>query len=90
MFYLATAAYRAFRAHFMEAALLLAAGIIVLLGSAPIIAAKLGWIANLSAWVMKIPNMAGRRGLLMGAAIGGIQTAIRIICGIDRSYSASS
>ncbi len=88
MFYIATAAYRAFRAESIEAALLLGAGIIVLLGNAPIVAAKLGWVSEASGWVMKIPNMAGRRGLLIGASIGAVQTGLRVICGIDRSYSA--
>lgn len=89
MFYLVTAAYRAFRAQSLEATLLLGAGIIVLLGNAPVVETKFGWFAAASSWIMKAPNMAAQRGLMIGAAIGAIQTGLRIICGIDRSYSGT-
>jgi hypothetical protein len=89
MFYLVTAAYRAFRAQSIEATLLLGAGIIVLLGNAPVIETSFAWFADASSWIMKAPNMAAQRGLMIGAAIGAVQTGLRIICGIDRSYSGS-
>ncbi len=89
MFYLVTAAYRAFRAQSFEATLLLGAGIIVLLGNAPVVEANVGWFAKAASWIMEAPNMAAQRGLMIGAAIGAIQTGLRVICGIDRSYSGT-
>lgn len=86
MFYLVTAAYRAFRAQSVEASLLLGAGIIVLLGNAPVVQAYVSWFSKAATWVMGAPNMAAQRGLMIGAAIGAIQTGLRLIAGLDRSY----
>ena len=35
---------------------------------------------------MQVPVVAGRRGIMMGLAIGGIVTALKIIFGIERQY----
>lgn len=86
MFYLVTAAFRAFRAQSLEASLLLGAGIIVLLGNAPVVEAFVPWFSKAASWVMGAPNMAAQRGLMIGAAIGAVQTGLRVICGLDRSY----
>lgn len=88
-FFIASAAFRAFRARNTEAALLLGAAIIVLLGRAPIgglISERLPAITN---WIIDIPNNAGRRAIMMGAALGGIVTGLRVILGLERSHLGS-
>jgi hypothetical protein len=35
---------------------------------------------------MQIPNTAARRGILLGASVGGIAMSLRIIFGVERSY----
>jgi len=52
----------------------------------------LGWvyfkkhIPEFADWLMNIPQMAGKRGIMIGIALGGIAMSIRIILGIERTY----
>ena len=102
-FFVASAAYRAFRARTLEASVLLAAAVIVMLGRVPI--GDLLWqnIApqslvdripflpeQITEWIMAGPNMAARRGIMIGAALGAISTSLKIILGVERSYLGSS
>ncbi len=91
-FFIASAAYRAFRLRSAEASLLLIAAIIVMLGRVPLGQlltrglpehAQLPWITET---IMSYPNMAAFRGILMGAALGVMAMGLRIILGIERSY----
>lgn len=91
-FFIASAAYRAFRLRSAEASLLLIAAIIVMLGRVPLgqfltrnlpEKATLPWITET---IMSYPNMAAFRGILMGAALGVMAMGLRIILGIERSY----
>lgn len=91
-FFIASAAFRAFRMRNTEAALLLIAATIVMLGQVPI--GK--WLSDhfylkifdpqITDWIMNKPNVAAKRAILIGAAFGGISQAVRIIVGIERSY----
>lgn len=86
VFFIASAAQRAFRAKSVEAALLLIAGIIVMLGRAPVGELAGSWLPSLTNWIMNVPNVAGNRAIMMGAALGATATAFRALVGIDRSY----
>jgi len=35
---------------------------------------------------MDYPNMAGQRGIIIGAAIGALSLGLRILVGLERSY----
>lgn len=87
MFYIASAAYRAFRVRSLEATLLLIAAAIVMLGKAPVGEAVLGsWIARTTDWILAVPNTAGMRGIQLGATLGGIAMALRVMLGIERAH----
>ena len=85
-FFVASAAFRAFRARNTEAALLLGSAVIILLATAPMGRSISPYLPELSEWILDIPNNAGRRAIMMGAAVGAIATGLRVILGLERSH----
>lgn len=85
-FFIASAAFRAFRARNTEAALLLAAAILIMLGRVPFGRAISDFLPELADWIIDVPNNAGRRAIIMGAALGAIATGLRVIVGLERSH----
>lgn len=85
-FYITSAAYRAFRARNTDATILLVTAFVVMLGRAPI--GEMFWknIPQVTAWIMDYPNMAGQRGIIIGAAVGALSLGLRILVGLERSY----
>jgi hypothetical protein len=86
IFFIASAAQRAFRARNLEAIVLLVSGIIVMLGRAPIGELIGMWLPAWADWLVKVPSLAGNRAVMMGAALGMVATAFRALVGIDRAY----
>ena len=85
-FFISSAAYRTFRARSPEAAILLVSAVVVMLGRVPIGAFIWEVIPESMFWLLSVPNMAAKRGILLGVSLGAIATALRIIFGIERSY----
>ena len=95
-FFIASAAYRAFRARTFEASLLLITALVVMMGNVPV--GDLIWNTVMSwlpledgaskarQWVLDNPNLSARRGIILGVSLGVISQSIRIILGIERSY----
>jgi len=84
-FYVASAAYRAFRARTVVSTILLATALIIMLRMIP-----LGFLSNwnqvLANWILTVPNMAAKRAIAMGVGLGMIATALKIVLGIERAY----
>jgi len=89
-FFVASAAFRAFRASNWRATLLLASAFIVMLGRVPIGSMIWNKIPLVSEWIMQVPNLAGQRAVMIGAAMGMVATSLRMIFGIERSYLGGS
>ncbi len=79
VFYVASAAYRTFRARNPPALLLLIVGVIVMLGNT-----SLGFViwpgfTPLKDWIMTVPNAAGYRPIVIGVGLGTIILGLRLI-----------
>ncbi|MBC8332544.1 MAG: hypothetical protein H8E28_11235 [Anaerolineae bacterium] len=60
--------------------------LLLLIGAAPQIAAQAPLLAEIRNWILRVPALAGARGILLGVALGTIATGIRILTGNDRPY----
>ena len=100
-FYVASAAFRAFRAKNIEAILLLGTAFIILMGrtAAGVYVTEFikedsafaGLrIENLTVYIMKVFNTAGNRAIMIGIALGIASTSLKVLLGVDRSYLGSS
>ena len=85
-FFVASAAYRGFRARSWPAGVLLLSAAIVILGRVPVGAQILSGLPKAADWVLNVPSMAARRGILIGIGLGAIATSLRVILGIERTY----
>ncbi len=85
-FYVASAAYRAFRVRNLEATLLLIGALVIMFGRIPIGQLIHPALPEVAEWVMKFPNTAAQRGILIGAALGAAAMSVRIMLGIERPY----
>lgn len=97
-FFIASAAYRAFRARTLDATLLLLAGIALMVANAPF--GNIFWDATLGKlsflptgfptilgdWILTVPGMAAKRAILIGLALGAISQSLRILLGLDRAW----
>ncbi len=97
-FYVASAAFRAFRAKNVEATLLLITAFVILLGRTYAGTVATGWLPdelsglrleNLTVTIMKVFNTAGTRAIMIGIALGIASTSLKVLLGIDRSYLGS-
>ena len=87
VFYIGSAAYKTFRIRNVEANILLVAAVVMMMGRVPLGTVLLGdWIGDAATWILEVPNSAGMRGIQIGATLGGIATALRIMLGIERSH----
>ena len=90
-FYIASAAYRAFRARNAEATLLLLTAVLVMFWRVPMGEAFLRLFSDslpnyINMFVMNGFNVSVQRGIIIGAALGAAAMSLRIMLGIERTY----
>jgi hypothetical protein len=89
-FFVASAAYRGFKARNTEATLLLAAALLVMIGRVPIGDFISPYFPKIANWILDVPSMTARRGIFIGIALGTIATSLRVILGVERTYLGKS
>ncbi len=85
-FYIASAAFRAFRAKSALATVLLIAAIIVMLGQVPIGELIGSWFPKIGLWILRYPNTAAKRAIALGVGFGMLATQLKIIFGVERNW----
>ena len=60
--------------------------LIVLAGSISLSFVDFPILAELRAWIERVPTTAGARGILLGVALGTVATGFRLLMGADRPY----
>jgi hypothetical protein len=100
-FYVASAAFRAFRAKNLEATLLLGTAFVILLGRTFAGFYMTDWaispegpirdlrVENLTVVIMNVFTTTGTRAIMIGVALGIASTSLKVILGVDRSYLGS-
>lgn len=86
MFSIATATFRALRIKSLESFVLVLAAVITMLGIAPV--GEVIWekFPAVYKWLVEVPDVPGRRGIIIGTAIGGMAASLRAILGLERRY----
>lgn len=87
VFYIASAAYRAFRIKNADAVFLLFSCAFVMLGAVPLGEAIWPKIPVIGDWIFDVPNMAAMRGMLIGTGVGAFSGGLRILLGVERTHS---
>lgn len=85
-FYIASAAYRAFRVRTALASVLLVTAFVVMLRIVPLPEPLATWNSDLVRWILAVPNMAAKRAIIIGLGLGGIAYSMKILLGIERGY----
>ena len=97
-FFIASAAFRAFRAKNTEASILLVTAFVVLLGRTYAGIFITDWLPEdysglrldrLTNTIMNTFNTAGNRAIMIGIAMGVVSTSLKVLLGIDRFYLGS-
>jgi len=85
-FFIASAAYRSFRARSREAAVLLIAAVIVMIGRVPLGEHLIPISGDITQWILNVLNTSVRRAILIGVSLGAVALSLKIIFGMERSY----
>lgn len=84
-FFIASAAFRAFRARTVGATILLLSAGVVMLGLIPAVEDACPPIARLAQFLLDYPNTAAKRAIVIGVGLGAISVALKTMLGIDRT-----
>ncbi len=86
IFYIVSAAYRAFVVRRAESGVILVTALIVMLAQVPLGRLISPMIPEAATWLQNIPNNAGQRGLVIGAAVGAVANGLRVMLGLERNF----
>lgn len=85
-FFIASAAVRAFRVRTPQAAVLMLCAFAVMIGNTGVGVAIWDGFPKMGSWVMRVINVAGMRGIIIGAALGAMGISLRVIFGLERGH----
>lgn len=74
------------RVNKLERAVYIGASLVALILIYPLGLFLKAYLPSIADWIMNIPQLAAKRGIFIGIALGGIAMSLRIILGIERTY----
>ena len=83
-FYVVSASFRAFRIRSAEAALMMAAALVVMMAQMPLVQVNLPQSVAVKQWVLEVVNAGAQRAIMIGAGLAGLVVSLRIWLGIER------
>lgn len=85
IFYTGTAVYRTFNVRNAKAFVLLASGVLLMLGRMPLGDAIWEGFPVIGNWIMQVPNSAANRGIIISSGIGVVASGVRYVLGLERT-----
>ena len=85
-FYLASAAYRAFRLRSSDSIVMMVSAFILMLGAVPIGAAIWPRLPDISAWITANITTATQRAMSLGIILGSVAQSMRVLTGVERGH----
>lgn len=85
VFFVTSAAYRAFRVKNSYGVVLMVSAILIML-KVGLFAAIMPVTPKIAAWVWDIPNTAGMRAVVIGSALSLVGNSFRVIIGLERGH----
>jgi hypothetical protein len=85
-FYIAAAAYRAFRVRSLEASLMMIAAVLVVCGQTSFTLMLWDGFSPIRNWLLQVPNSAAFRGIAIGAGVAGLVLAFRMWFSVESKY----
>ncbi|MBU0982851.1 MAG: hypothetical protein KKA42_03210 [candidate division Zixibacteria bacterium] len=85
-FFVASAAFRGFRARSLPATILLLSAVLTLLSRSDLGGFLSDYLSPVAEWVRNNPSMSARRAILIGIGLGSLTTSLRVILGIERTW----
>jgi hypothetical protein len=86
-FYVASAAFRAFRARTAEAFVMLMAGFFIIAMNAPIFAVIWSGLPQIGTWINNYIVTGSSRAFTIAVAVGGMGISLRVLLGYDKTAS---
>jgi hypothetical protein len=86
LFFIVSAAFRGFVIRNWQATIILLSSLIIMFGQVPIGDALIPGASRLAIWLRDVPNLAGQRGIIIGAAVGAITQQLRVMIGLERGH----
>ncbi|MDP2873163.1 MAG: hypothetical protein Q8P31_11590 [Bacillota bacterium] len=85
LFFIVSAAYRGFVVRNWQATIILVSAIVIMLGQVPVGDVLIPGVGKVAVWLRDVPNLAGQRGIIIGAAVGAITQQLRVMLGLERA-----
>lgn len=90
VYWMASAAYRTFRARNVTGAIVLISAFLIILGNTPASASISSLLPSISGWITGPPTAGAQRGFIVCGAIGAVSVGVGVLLGLERGNLGAS